>query len=153
MKKYIVKLTIIQIFRADKEVSYTSEISPTNLFPFYVINIYLQEQESMRVIFFTRIILNKVRITAYFMFNNNPAIAEALLHVFAVKFDPAQKDRQFQLSQAESALQTALAAVVSLDEDRILRWLAVLFLLERIYLISFYYQVIFSVYLYKLKFY
>ena len=58
--------------------------------------------------------------------NNNPAIAEALLHVFAVKFDPAQKDRQFQLSQAESALQTALAAVVSLDEDRILRWLAVL---------------------------
>ena len=67
MKKYIVKLTIIQIFRADKEVSYASEISPTNLFPFYVINIYLQEQESMRVIFFTRIILNKVRITAYFV--------------------------------------------------------------------------------------
>lgn len=43
MKKYIIKLTIIQIFREDKEVSYTSEISPTNLFPFYVINIYLQE--------------------------------------------------------------------------------------------------------------
>ena len=54
--------------------------------------------------------------------NDNPAIAEALLRYFRIKFDPRQKDRDYGLSQEENAINEALQLVSSLDEDRILRW-------------------------------
>ncbi|WP_252374324.1 NAD-glutamate dehydrogenase [Hydrogenophaga sp. 2FB] len=54
--------------------------------------------------------------------NKNPAIAQGLAELFAVRFDPAQADGRSERTQAKvRALEALLADVASLEEDRVLR--------------------------------
>lgn len=53
---------------------------------------------------------------------NNAEITKLLIRLFLVRFDPDFKsDRQAEMNQLSAAIEHALDAVVSLDEDRILR--------------------------------
>ncbi|MDP3813426.1 MAG: NAD-glutamate dehydrogenase, partial [Hydrogenophaga sp.] len=54
--------------------------------------------------------------------NKNPAIAQGLAELFAIRFDPAQADRRAERIEAQAhALEAVLADVASLEEDRVLR--------------------------------
>ena len=55
--------------------------------------------------------------------NKHPAIAATILSLFELTFDPklGDKARQRKLAECRETLETALASVPSLDEDRILR--------------------------------
>lgn len=56
----------------------------------------------------------------------NPAIAERLSALFTARFSPTIAHREAEMHAAKEALESALATVSSLDEDRILRWLLIL---------------------------
>ncbi|MEX1166601.1 MAG: NAD-glutamate dehydrogenase, partial [Hydrogenophaga sp.] len=54
--------------------------------------------------------------------NSNPAIAESLATLFAVRFDPArQAGRAQAIAAQEQAIEAQLADVASLEQDRVLR--------------------------------
>ncbi|MCV0437005.1 MAG: NAD-glutamate dehydrogenase [Hydrogenophaga sp.] len=54
--------------------------------------------------------------------NNNPAIAQGLAQLFAIRFDPAQGERRDERTEASvHTLESLLADVASLEEDRVLR--------------------------------
>jgi glutamate dehydrogenase len=54
--------------------------------------------------------------------NRNPAIAQGLAELFALRFDPAQTERRAERVAAQvQALEALLADVASLEEDRVLR--------------------------------